>query len=218
MKKNILMFALCLTSLTHGHQIRNILDFDQNNDWPLDSEQQKDLYVLVKGEKQFVNHLIGISAFSRILAAHDLKAFQKVEALFAKDGLCIFRIRMWDWSLLSRTISFHYESEDSNAFFDYILSHATAEEINEIMVDNGWWRTSTVEIAALSSPYCLTKILNHPAFNPALFLNPQPLNICNHYGKKFSSTPQDCIDRLRNNGGREKSNTLITILQEKFNL
>ena len=223
MNKNIIMIALCLTSLAHGSQT--------NNYCPLNLREQSRLYVVINGKEQFVNHIVGAETFAFIMQHQNLRAFKELEALFKKNNLNIFRTRLDGHSLLHNAISYHYETTDfprwlyphqSDSFFDYILAHSAPEEINETFenfrYDGSSFNhdNSIVSLAALHSPTCLIEILNHPAFKADLFLNPQVIK--SGHSKSYSKTPQDCIAIIEQKDKSEKNETLIKILKEKFDL
>jgi hypothetical protein len=152
-----------------------------------------------------------------IIENNDLNALKELQ------DLNIFSLTFDGRSLLyqaayhrSDCFSDNYQDvERSDNFFDYVLAHSTAKQINEIQSCRAVGFVSVFELVAQHSPSYLRKILNHPDFNK----------------ESHHETAQKCIEKLRCNlrcynnyrdstvGGNleaRKDRELISILKEKF--
>jgi hypothetical protein len=226
--RNILALIICISApVVYAEEVSiTKLPVFQGHFLVLPGDQRKDCEDIVDFEK-LQNSLASLSEF------------KIVETQFSTAGFSIFNIRICGLSLLQWTI---YVSEDWNSetsqrreVIEYLLSKVTPAQLNEFVKTSwttdfgGMYFGTTVAVAAIRSPWCLEKILNHPYFDPTNFLTTRECDVlfCEGYRRYTSETPASCLqiaDHKQRGGGfspsygRENAHLLVEMLEKDTRL
>ncbi len=254
MKKKLLFLTVALNATSHAHDIFVI----ESRDNPASESPEKTAhdgvekvyspgqhnYILRDGQRISYESVVSEKELDRCFYEHNLATFKEIEKRLKAANLDIFKLRSNGFSLLQRAIRgchdslvTHWKSaptkENSDDFIDYILSKISAEDLNGYVTtswETGVYYGTAAVVAALRSPSCFEKIINHPLFDKTTFLK-KGSSIDVHFFEGFrrytNLTAADCVRALKRELANEcrfsslspeQIKQQITILEQTFNL
>jgi hypothetical protein len=190
------------------------------------------------GARASIEEIVAVKKIKHANAS--LRAFTRVEEKFLEKELSIFNARIDGLSFLQYLISVYepfYSSEKKEAskrqrceVIEHVLKKVTSQQLNEFVETShaddfgGIYFGTAVAFAAINSPWCLSKILAHPLFDPTNFVTKREYPEVSFF---YSETPASCLalarDKQSGGGeipryGRENAHLLVEMLENDARL